>query len=162
MLSRALACAVLSVVVIVLAHLALFALVRIERRSRALIALWLVGVASHVASCLWLGVDGWRIACGVVAIFCAFILYMPVYYTVAASLSARMIVDIHRAGGRLASEELWRRHAPDQLLAGRLGTLEAAGYLRRVADRFALTPKGRFIVRPFVWVKLAWRLGPGG
>jgi len=162
MLSRALACAVLSVVVVVLAHLVLFALVRIERRSRVLIGLWLAGVVGHVVGCLALGVDGWRTAAGVALIFCAFILYMPAYYTVASSLSARMIVDIHRAGGRLATDELWRRHAPDQLLASRLGTLEAAGYVRRAGDRFVLTPKGRLVVRPFMWVKLAWRLGPGG
>lgn len=162
MLSRALGCAGLSILVVVIAHLAWFSLVTVERRSRALISLWIGGVALHVASCLWLGVDAWRTGYGVVVIFCAFILYMPVYYTVATSLSARMLIDVDRAGGRLASAELWRRHAPEQILAGRLQTLESAGYVSRAGDRFAITPKGRLVVHPFVRVKQAWRLGPGG
>jgi hypothetical protein len=143
-------------------HFALFGRAHVERRARALVSLFVAAALGEAATCLALGIDGWRAACGAVLIVCAFILYMPLYYTVAASFSARMLVDLVQVPGGLPRAALAARYPVPGIVAGRLETLRAAGYLNREGERFTLTVKGTLTARAFAAVKRAWRLGAGG
>jgi len=144
------------------AHFALFGLGRVERRSRALVLLFVAAALGEAVTCVALGVDGARTLCGMVLIACAFILYMPLYYTVAASFSARMLLDLAGAPGGLSREALAGRYPAAAIVAGRLETLCRAGYLKRADSAVALTAKGVVTARAFALVKRAWRLGAGG
>jgi hypothetical protein len=147
---------------VIAAHFALFGLGRVERRSLVLVSLFVAGALGEIVTCLALGLDGARALCGAVLIGCAFVLYMPLYYTVAASFSARMLLDLAGAPGGLSREALAGRYPGPAIVAGRLETLCRAGYLRRDGERVALTGKGVLTARGFASVKRAWRLGAGG
>jgi hypothetical protein len=151
-----------STAAVIAAHWALFWLGRVERRARALVSLFAAGMLAEVVTCRLLGVDGWRTVCGAVLNACAFILYMPFYYTVAASFSVRMLLDLTGAPGGLTRDELAARYPVPAIVTGRLETLCGAGYLRRGGERVALTAKGALTARSFAWVKRFWALGPGG
>lgn len=144
------------------AHALVFHLVRVRRRARTLAGLFGAAVLGHLGVALSAGTDGWRAVYGVVLIGCAFICYMPFYYTVSASQSVQMLIALERRPGGLDPDELRRLYPVDDVLAGRLETLVGAGYLRAVEGRLALTRKGRMIARAFASVKRVWRLGPGG
>jgi hypothetical protein len=147
---------------VVAAHVALFHCARVERRSRALVLLFAAAIAGTVVSCRLLGVDGWRTLCGVVTIACAFILYMPAYYTIAASFSARMLADLVAVPRGLTWDELAARYPAAAIITGRLAGMTAAGYVVRSGETYVLTAKGAFVARSFNLVKRIWRLGPGG
>ena len=161
-LARALASALVWVGVALLAHVALFRLVRIERRARALVALFGAAAVGHLATGRLAGVDGWRAGYGLLLIGCAFICYMPFYYTVAASQSVQMLIALAAARDGLAADELRRTYAVEAVFAGRLDTLVGAGYLVHGTTGYALTAKGRLVARCFQVVKTVWNLGPGG
>lgn len=146
----------------VAAHFAVFHLVQVERRARTLLCLWGAALLGYLWTGLVLELDRWRIVYGAVTLGCAFILYMPFYYTLAASLSVQMLIDIGGEPGGLSQEELSGRYPADEILEDRLETLVASGYLVRQEARFALTAKAGLITRPFSLVKALWRLGPGG
>jgi hypothetical protein len=148
--------------VVLAAQIMVFHFARVERRARALVLLFAAAIVAEIASCRALGVDGWRALCGVVIIACAFILYMPAYYTVAASFSARMLRDLAAAPRGLTWDELAARDPAAAIIAGRLSGMTAAGYVVSSGDGYALTAKGALVARSFVLVKRLWRLGPGG
>ena len=144
------------------AHFTVFHLVQVERRARTLVSLWGLALMGYLWTGLVLELERWRIVCGGGALFCAFILYMPFYYTVAASQSVQMLIELAHEPGGLTLVELRARNPADEVLAGRLETLLAAGYLIPQARRVALTPKARIMVNAFHFVRKLWRLGPGG
>jgi len=144
-----------------IAHIVVFRLVRIERRARTLAVLFGAAAVAHLATVL-ASVDGWRAAYGLLLIGCAFICYMPFYYTAAASQSVQMLIALAAARDGLPADELRRIFAVEEVFAGRLDTLVSAGYLDRDADGYALAPKGRLVARCFQVVKTVWNLGPGG
>ena len=146
----------------VAAHLAAFHLVRVERRARTLVSFWGLALMGYLWSGLVLEVDRWRIAYGGVVLFCAFILYMPFYYTVSNSLSVRMLIRMQAAPDGLSVEEVRQGLPMDEFLAGRLATLVASDYLVPEGMRFAMTAKARVVAQSFRFVKALWRLGPGG
>ena len=160
-LSLALASAVAWIAAALIAHVVIFRLVRIERRARTLVALFGVAALAHLATVQG-SVDGWRAGYGLLLIGCAFICYMPFYYTVAASQSVQMLIALAAARDGLAAEELRRMYAVEAVFAGRLETLVGAGYLRCEGAGYALTAKGRVVARGFQTVKTLWNLGPGG
>ena len=90
----------------VAAHFAVFYLFRVERRARTLVCLWGLALVGYLWTGLVLEVDRWRIAYGGVALFCAFILYFPFYYTVSNSLSVQMLIRMQAAPDGLSVEEL--------------------------------------------------------
>jgi hypothetical protein len=161
-LTLALASAAAWVAAALLAHAVVFHLVRIERRARTLVALFGAAALAHLATIGLAGVDGWRAGYGLLLIGCAFICYMPFYYTVAASQSVQMLIALAGARDGLAADELRQMYAVEEVFAGRLETLVGAGYLRRDAAGYALTAKGRVVARGFRGVKTLWNLGPGG
>jgi hypothetical protein len=95
-------------------------------------------------------------------LFCAFILYMPFYYTVSNSLSVQMLIRMQAAPDGLSVEGLRQDFPMEELLAGRLVTLVASGYVVRTGERFVITAKARVLARSFLFMKALWRLGPGG
>ena len=146
----------------VAAHFAVFHLFRVERRARTLVCLWGLALVGYLWTGLVLEVDCWRIAYGGVALFCAFILYFPFYYTVSNSLSVQMLIRMQAAPDGLSVEALRQAFPMEDLLAGRLVTLVASGYVVRTGKRFVMTAKARVLARSFLRVKALWRLGPGG
>ena len=143
-------------------HLAIFHMVQVEHRARTLTLLFAGAALATSWTCLLLDVDHWRTLYGMSVVACAFLLYMPFYYTVAASQSVQLVIDIHAAADGLSLEEIRGRYPVDEILAGRFQTLLWAGFVTERDGRFALTGKGRLTSRPFRAVKALWRLGPGG
>jgi len=160
-LAIAIATAIVAVGLVLVAHALLFHFGRIHRRSRALAALFAAGLVLQLAACRALDVDWGRTLCSAVLVFCAFILYMPFYYVLAASFSVRMLLEI-RDATTLTPAELRARYPGDQVLGARAATLAGAGYARRVDGAYVLTGKGIFVATSFRLVKRLWRLGPGG
>lgn len=161
-LALALASSVGWIAAAVVAHFALLHWAPIERRARAFVGVFAGAAVAHAVTALLLGAGPWRAAYGVVLVFCAFILYGPFYYTIAASFSVRILVDLVGVHGGLTPDELRKRYPVDDIVDGRLRTLVASGYLRPSGSVFALSPKGAAIAGPFRLVKALWRLGPGG
>jgi hypothetical protein len=92
-----------------------------------------------------------------------FILYMPFYYTVVASLSVRTMVMLHRRpDARMLMAELREEFVSRRLVGQRLATMAANGFLVRRGGAYALSPKGRSIATVFLCVKRFWKLGAGG
>lgn len=144
------------------AHFAVFHLVRLRHRARTLTLLFACAAFATLWTCLLLDVDGWRTLYGVAVVACSFVLYMPFYYTIAASQSVQLVIDVHAAPQGLSREQIRQRYPVDKTLSGRLETLVWAGYVTEADGRFRLTAKGRLVSRPFRLVKELWRLGPGG
>lgn len=143
-------------------HFAIFHAVRVDHRARALTLLFACAAFATLVTCLLLDAGPWRAIYGMSVVACAFLLYMPFYYTVAASQSVQLVIDIHAAPGGLSAGEIRERYPVAELLAGRLQTLSWAGYVTVRDGRFALTRKGRLTSLPFRAIKALWRLGPGG
>ena len=93
---------------------------------------------------------------------CLFVLYMPAVYVVLTSVSVQTIALLRQSGGTLPRQALYDRFSGPGIVAERLTTLTASGYLRNDAQIFSLTARGRRVARLFQWLKGAWRLGPGG
>jgi hypothetical protein len=161
-LALALGSALAWISVALIAHLVVFRLVRIERRARTLVALFGAAAVAHLATVWPAGVDGWRAGYGLLLIGCAFICYMPFYYTVAASQSVQMLIALTAARDGLPADDLRRTYAVEEVFAGRLDTLVGAGYLERDTHGYALAAKGRLVARCFQVVRAVWNLGPGG
>jgi len=150
------------VAVAVIAHFAVFHVVQVERRARTLISLWGLALMGDLWTGLVLELDRWRIVYGAVTLFGAFILYTPFYYTVSASQSVRMLIELAGEPDGLTVPDLRSRHPIDEVLGGRFETLLASGYVLQHDERYALTAKARLLVRVFRLVRALWRLGPGG
>jgi hypothetical protein len=142
-------------------HFAVLHLTAVQRRARMLVTVFVIATVGHALTALLLGC-GVRAAYGGVLVFCAFILYGPFYYTISASISVRLLIELRRSGSGLTLDDIRRAYPVDEILAGRLRTLVASGYLRQEGEAFALTPKGALIARPFGAIKALWRLAPGG
>ncbi len=94
---------------------------------------------------------------------CCFVLYMPLYYVIATSLSVQTIIAILEAGPEGRSLDILKNvFGSNDLLRKRLETLVTNGYLIHDGDRFRATRKGVRISHVFFWLKNLWRLGPGG
>jgi hypothetical protein len=143
-------------------HFVIFHLARVEHRARIVTLLFALAALAALWTCLLLDVDRWRAVYGMVVVACSFLLYMPFYYTVAASQSVQLVIEVHAAPHGLSREQIRRRHPVRATLAGRLETLAWAGYIVGVNGRFLLTFKGQLVSLPFRAIKKLWRLGPGG
>lgn len=97
------------------------------------------------------------------AMLCAFNLYMPFYYTIAASLSVQTMIALEGTPqGQAPLTELHGQFASQSIVEGRLESMVANGYLTRSGDCYRLTRKGRLTARVSQCFKECWRLGPGG
>ena len=93
---------------------------------------------------------------------CLFALYVPALYTVLTSLSVQTMMLLRRRGGMLPEAELYERFASRKIMAQRMGTLLASGYVAAEGPCYRLTPRGRAIAKLFRPIKILWNLGPGG
>jgi hypothetical protein len=92
-----------------------------------------------------------------------FVLYMPFYYTVVASLSVRtMVMVLGRPGARMPVAQLREEFVSRRLVGQRLTTMATNGFLIDRGDGYALSPKGRLTATVFSWIKRFWSLGAGG
>ena len=79
---------------------------------------------------------------GMVLLGCLFIVYMPFYYTISASLTIRTLVALRCSPGeRQSLAQLVEGFASLPIVQGRLETLAANGYVGRQGDAYRLTGK---------------------
>jgi hypothetical protein len=101
--------------------------------------------------------------CGILVYVGLFVLYMPFYYTVVASLSVRTMIMAHgRPGGRVPVAELQEEFVSRRLVGQRLATMVTSGFLVDRGDGYAVSPKGRSTAAAFSCIKRFWKLGAGG
>jgi hypothetical protein len=156
------------------AHLAVIHWASSESKARINQQIFLAGLAG-IAISLWPAsaiVQGSALAhgglimavlWGVLSYAGLFVLYMPLYYTVVASLSVRTMVMLHRRpGARMPIAELREEFVSRRLVGQRLATMATNGFLIPRGDAYALSPKGRFTAAMFSRIKKLWRLGAGG
>ena len=150
----------------VLAHVALFHFREVTKRFVIIARLFGITVMADLGS-TWLVAGGegnvLGLLSGIVAMAALFVLYMPFYYTISASLSVRTLLVLDLApAGRAPLDRLVERFASTEAVRERLETMAANGYLLREGEAYRLTQKGRWVARPFRAIKKVWRLGPGG
>jgi len=156
------------------AHLAVIRWARSESKARINQRVFLAGLGG-IAISLWPAsavVQGSALAhgglimavlWGILSYAGLFVLYMPFYYTVVASLSVRTMVMVHRRpGARMPIAELREEFVSRRLVGQRLATMATNGFLIDRGDSYALSPKGRSTATVFSWIKRFWRLGAGG
>jgi hypothetical protein len=103
------------------------------------------------------------VICGILSFAGLFVLYMPFYYTVVASLSVRTMVMLHRRPDRrMSTADLREEFVSRRLVGQRLATMVANGFLIDLGGGYTLSPKGRLTATVFSWIKGFWRLGTGG
>jgi hypothetical protein len=157
-----------------IAHLGVFHFLRLQNRFKCIARLFVAASLGHLATIVVLqqfasvlgdafGGPALSFCAGLMTMLCLFVIYMPFYFTIAASLSVQSMILIDRSPGRtLPVADLHARFASRKLLAQRLATMVANGYLVPAEDGFRLTFKGRFVGRAFQSIKRLWRLGAGG
>ena len=104
----------------VIGHFVIFHFARVEHRARTVTLLFTLAALAALWTCLLLDVDRWRAVYGVVVVGCSFLLYMPFYYTVAASQSVQLVIEVRAAPHGLSREQIRRRYPVQETLAGRL------------------------------------------
>jgi hypothetical protein len=156
------------------AHLAVIRWARPELKASIAQRLFLAGLAG-IAISLWSATAGLQgsplahgglimaILWGILTYVGLFVLYMPFYYTVVASLSVRTMVMVHpRPDARMPVAELLEKFVSRRLVGQRLVTMATNGFLIPRGDAYALSPKGRLTAAMFSGIKKLWRLGAGG
>jgi len=173
-LSGALLLALSWFIVFVGAQVVLLRVCAIRSRARAICRLFgLVLAGEGISSVvLWslgaersmpLGAAMTPVLMGWIAMLSLFVLYMPFYYVVVASISVQTVIVIARSAGHgVPLAELEDRFASESILTHRLASMVQSGVLRAEGDAFRLTAKGRSVARAFAAIKELWRLGPGG
>lgn len=92
-----------------------------------------------------------------------FVVYMPFFYTIAASLSVQSLVVLkHLPPSERLIGVLRSKFATEVLVEGRLRVLATNRYLAQQGDSYQLTSKGRLTALVFRRINRFWRLGPGG
>jgi hypothetical protein len=161
-------------IVFVAAHVGTFASRPIQNRSGVILLLYGLALGCAVVSAILVPTDilpgltptSYRVVAVLAAVLvmaCAFILYMPFYYTITTSLSVQSVIAIEEAPDqRMALADLASPAVYSQIVQGRLNSMVVAGNLTRDGDRYYATPKGQRVARFFATLKHLWRLGPGG
>ena len=155
-------------------HIAAVRLARVEHRAKfdqlffaiglAVIACWMGWAAAELDESLWTH-GGWLMgmAWGVLSYVSLFVLYMPFYYTVAASLSIRtLVILLHQPDGSLPLRVLLQDFSSTEFLKARLDAMATNGILFRDNGSYRLSRKGRIIAMIFMRCKRSWHLGTGG
>ena len=120
-------------------------------------------VASAAGTVLAQGNPAIAILCGALVYASLFVLYMPFYYVVAASLSVRTVVLLGRArDGALPLSDLRDEFVSRRLIGQRLETMAKNGFLAATPRGYQLTVKGRYVAKVFDTLKSVWKLEPGG
>ena len=159
--------------IFVIGHWTVFHVWSIRRRSRVIGVLFsasLIGCGlsasswGHLLPSFW-APDHWIATTieAIVTALCLFVLYMPFYYTVATSVSVRILVRVHQAPTReLPLASLMLEFSSLDSLRWRLEAMVQSKLLVGDGPKFGLTRRGRRLARLFNALKLLWQLGPGG
>ena len=96
--------------------------------------------------------------------FCLYVLYMPFFYTISASLSVQTLILLLRNESSSASLIFLRsKFASHDLINGRLNIMKKNNFLSLDIDGFYhLKIKGQITSYFFNWLKIIWKLLPGG
>jgi hypothetical protein len=124
-----------------------------------------LGLMAANAQAPVLTLEGFAFAtlCGALLYGGLFVLYMPFYYVVMASLSVRTVVLLGREpDGALPLRALQDKFASRQLVGQRLHTMVENRFLRATPLGYVLTAKGEWTAQFFDFLKRLWRLGAGG
>lgn len=150
-------------------HIVWFHQVHVEKCFALIVKIAIVCVIAYLGTILALG---WgrggdeiaiQVTYGLLVMGCLFIVYMPFYYTIVASLSIQTLIVLEETQGRSARiDELRQKFASTGIVAGRLNIMITNGYLTERDGRYRVTSKGRMIAKFFGYLKELWRLGPGG
>lgn len=151
-------------------HIFWFHLVHVQDCFKWIAKTLPVFVLAHVATVTilnWGALTGeiivLRVIYGVLVMACMFILYMPFYYTIVASLSIQTLIYLEEAPRKeLTMAELHQRFASRDIVAGRLEIMVSNGYLELGPSGYRVTPKARVMSKIFAFLKGIWKLGPGG
>jgi hypothetical protein len=152
------------------AHIVWFHLIHVRDAFKWIVkglAACLLGHVATMAVWNWHSTPAYRTVIdtsyGALAIACLFILYMPFYYTIVASLSIQTLICLLESPqNSLTLPELHKHFASRDIVAGRLDTMTRNGYLERVEAGYSVTPKARAMSAVFAFLKNLWKLGPGG
>ncbi len=156
------------------AHVGIFASRPVKNRSAVILLLYGLALGGALASAALVPAElptslaptSHRVIAVLAALAvmaCAFILYMPFYYTITTSLSIQTLIAIEEAPGRrIAVDTLCSPSVYNSIVQGRLESMVVAGNLTRQDDRYRATRKGQRVARVFATLKALWRLGPGG
>lgn len=157
-----------------LGHIVILRLVSVTARPRANQVMFLVGLTGTPATLLLLMADVqnpvltqggpvFGTLCGILLYDGLFILYMPFYYVVVASLSVSTIVLLGRQpNGALPITALREVFVSRRLVGQRLDTMVNNGFLRATPRGYELTIKGKRVAQVFEFIKQFWKLGAGG
>lgn len=157
-----------------IAHAGLFHFFEIRSRSKSVSSVFAGAVAGGLVSTAIIsrhgrhvvGSDGnlaVMITSSVLIMLSLFVLYMPFYYAIAASLSVRTLITILRApNSEISLDRLKAEYASRSLVQKRLDAMVLSGLLSGDGSEYRLTNRGRRIARTFKPINPLWRLGPGG
>jgi hypothetical protein len=157
------------------AHALVFHALTIGNRSRAIMRLFALDVLGHLGTVTLASAVGPELPlvgemrgllsgfAGLVLMACCFVLYLPVYYTFAASQSIQALILLERIpGGQRPLEDVFADATSDGILRQRLDSMVASGSLVRDGERYCATAKGQRIAACFRAVQRLWRLDPVG
>ena len=156
--------------VFLVVHIVWFHLVHVKDCFKWIVKTLPVSVLAHIGTIVilnWGALSGEIIALrsvyGLLVMACLFILYMPFYYTIVASLSIQTLICLEEAPrNSLRIAELLQRFASRDIVAGRLEIMASNGYLEPASSGYCVTPKARVMSSFFGLLKAIWKLGPGG
>jgi hypothetical protein len=151
-------------------HILWFHFVTIERCAKLILKVFGASLAMHLGAILALDIGTqpfgqivFRICYGLLVMGCSFVLYMPFYYTIAASLSVQTLIVIESAPAKQTTiDDLCERFASQEIVRGRLNVMVANGYLTVKNGMYRVAPKGRLVAKVFGSLKKLWKLGSGG
>jgi hypothetical protein len=159
----------------VFCQVGLFHFTTVGNRSSALLRLFLLSVSGHLVTVTLAAVFGIELPlaaawsgplsgfAGLVLMACCLVLYLPLYYTFAASQSIQALILIVRApGSQRPVEDVIEDATSDGILRQRLDSMVASGNLVRNGDGYRATSKGRRLAAAFDAVQRLWRLDPVG
>ena len=122
--------------------------------------IFLFFLASYVVAFLFLSFSNLLVGAGFYVFL--FLSYAQFYFLIDRGVSARILVEILRAGRPLSHDEIRARYSADALQTRRLDDMLYGKYLALDRGVYRLTPKGRLNARIFDFCKRYVHLNPGG
>jgi hypothetical protein len=156
--------------VFLVVHVVWFHVVQVKDCFKWIVKAMLLCVLAHIGTIFILeagtkagGFVVLRSVYGILIMASLFILYMPFYYTIVASLSIQTLICLEEAPRKaLSMTQLRERFASRDIVAGRLEIMASNGYLEPGPSGYRATSKARVMSSVFGFLKAAWKLGPGG
>lgn len=162
-----LACSLLFLIL----HVLIFRYLRPEERFRTLVAIFFSLVPVYAFAYvlvpprqgIYSGHDVLEFLVGLFLYIFLFLGYCQFYFIIDRSISVRVMIEIEKSAvGSFNFDEIRQVYSFDRVLTRRLEHMVEDGYLKREADRYLNTRKGRFVAGLFSFLKDLIRIGPGG